>query len=300
MYKIGYLSGGNVTSRRPLLDAFSQGMRKFGYVEGQNLQIEGRYAAGKFEHLPALVQDLLAWQPDVLLVSSTPANLAAKSAKLNLPIVMVGVADPIGVGLIDSLSRPGGNLTGVTNIVVELTGKRLEILRDSVARLSRVAAIVNSADANTPLQLGVAEEAARALKLQMQPVLDVRQAGDLPGAFAAAVRARAQAAIRMVDPLASAFRQETSHLAIKHKLPMVFAFREDVEAGGLISYGTSLPDQYRQCPTFVHKIITGTKPAELPVEQPMRFEFAINLKTANQIGLTIPPNVLARADRVIR
>ena len=243
------------------------------------MRIEGRFADGKFERLPSLLQELLNWQPDVLLVASTPANLVAKAAKSSIPIVMVGVADPIGVGLIDSLARPGGNLTGVTNIVADLAGKRLEILREVVANVSRVAVIVNPADANASGQMRIADEAARALKLQLQPVLNVRQAGDLPGAFAAAVRARAQAAIRMVDPLASALRQETSHLAIKHKLPMVFAFREDVEAGGLISYGTSLPDQYRQCATFVHKIITGTKPAELPVEQPMRFEFAINLKT---------------------
>jgi putative ABC transport system substrate-binding protein len=300
MFKIGHLSGGTEASRQPLIEAFRQAMQKFGYLEGQTLRIEGRFADGKFERLPTLLQELLKWQPDVLLVSSTPANLAAKAANLNIPIVMVGVADPIGVGLIESLARPGGNITGVTNIVAELAGKRLEILKETVGKLSRVAVIVNPADANAVIQLRNAEAAARALKLQLQPVLNVRRAEDLSAAFETATRARAQAAIRMVDPLGSVLRQETAGLAVKHNLPVIFPFREDVEAGGLISYGTSLPDQYRQCATFVHKILKGTKPADLPVEQPMRFEFAINLKTANQIGLTIPPNVLARADRVIR
>jgi putative ABC transport system substrate-binding protein len=204
------------------------------------------------------------------------------------------------VGLIASLARPGGNLTGVTNIVAELAGKRLELLKEAVANLSNVAVLINPEDANAASQMRFAEEAARALKLQLQPVLHLRQADDWAPAFDAIARSRAQAAIRMVDPLASAMRQKTAQLAIKHKLPMVFAFREDVDAGGLLSYGTSLPDQYRQCATFVHKILNGTKPADLPVEQPMRFEFAVNLKTATQIGVTIPPNLLVRADRVIR
>jgi len=298
VYRVGYLSGGTETSRKPLLDAFRQGMQKFGYLERQNLLVEGRFADGKFERLPALLQDLLNWQPEVLLVSTTPANLAVKAANLNIPIVMVGVADPIGVGLIKSLARPGGNITGVTNIVAELVGKRLEILKETMGKLARVAVIVNPADANAVIQLRNAEAAARALKLNLQPVVNVRSAEDLPAAFETAKEA--QAAIRMVDPLVSALRQETARLAIKHKLPVIFPFRDDVEAGGLVSYGTSLTDQYRQSATFVHKILTGTKPADLPVEQPMRFEFVINLKTAKQIGVTIPPNVLARANSVIR
>ena len=284
IYRIGYLSGGTEVSRRPLLDAFRHGMQKFGYIDGQNLRIEGRFADGKFERLPSLLQELLNWQPDVLLVSTTPANLAAKAANLNIPIVMVGVADPIGVGLIESLARPGGNISGVTNIVAELVGKRLEILKETVGKVSRVAVIINPADANAVIQLRNADAAARALKLQLQPVVNVRSAADLSTAFETATRARAHAAIRMVDPLGSALRQDTARLAIKHNLPVIFPFREDVEAGGLISYGTSLPDQYRQCANFVHKIITGTKPAELPVEQPMRFEFAINLKNPERLG----------------
>jgi putative tryptophan/tyrosine transport system substrate-binding protein len=299
-YRIGYLSGGTEPSRQPLLAAFREGMKKFGYTAGQNLQIDSRFAAGNFERLPVLLQELHALKPDILLVSTTPANLAAKTANLATPIVMVGVADPIGVGLIDSLARPGGNITGVTNIVAELVGKRLEIIKEVVGNLSQIAVMVNRADANATIQLRNAEESARALKLQLHPVLNIQKADDLTLAFDKAVQSRAQAVIRLVDPLASALRQRTGVLAIKHNLPMMFAFREDVEAGGLLSYGASLPDQYRQCATFVHKILNGTKPADLPVEQPIKFEFVINLKTAKQIGLTIPPNVLVRADRVIR
>jgi len=294
------LSGGTEASRQPLLAAFRAGMKELGYEVGEHYRIDGRFAAGRFERLPQLLQELLAAKPDLLLVSTTPANLAAKRAKLTIPIVMVGVADPVGVGLIDSLAHPGGNFTGVTNIVAELVGKRLEILKEVIGKLTRVSVLVNRADANAPIQLRNAEEAARALKLQLQPVLNVQQADDLNGAFASMVQSRGQAAIRMVDPLGSALRQQTAELAIKHKLPMMFPFDQDAVAGGLLSYGTSLLDQYRQCATFVHKILTGRRPADLPVERPMRFEFVVNLKTAKQIGVTIPPNVLARADRVIR
>ena len=298
--RIGYLSGGTETSRRQYLEAFRQGMQKLGYVEGQNLVLDSRFAEGKFERLPSLIQELLGSKPDVLLVSTTPANLAAKAAVTTLPIVMVAVADPVGVGLVASLARPGGNITGITNIAADLAGKRLEILKEIVPHASRVAVFVNPADANAPLQMRNAEAAARALGIQLQPVLEVRSAEDLKGVFEAAVRARAGAVIRMVDPLLSPLRKQTAELATKHRLPVMYPFREDVEAGGLISYGTSLPDQYRQAATFVHKILHGTKPADLPVEQPMKFEFVINLKTAKQIGLTIPPNVLVRADKVIK
>ena len=266
VHRIGYLTAGSEGSRKQQVAAFHQGMQELGYANGTNYLMEGRYGAGKFDRLPALLKELIDWKPDVLLISSTPANLTAKSANLDIPRVMVGVADPIGVGLIKSLAKPGGNLTGVTNIVAELTGKRLEILKESVTNLSRVAVVVNPGDANAPLQLRHAEAAARGLGLQLQPILHLRRAAELKNVFKGAVAAGAQAAIRMVDPLNSALRRETAQLAIQHRLPMIFPFRQDAEAGGLLSYGSNSIDQYRQTAKFVDKILNGTKPGEIPVE----------------------------------
>jgi putative tryptophan/tyrosine transport system substrate-binding protein len=213
---------------------------------------------------------------------------------------MVLVADPVGVGIVQSLARPGGNITGVTNIVAELAGKRLELLKEIVPTASRIAVLVNPDNPNAAPQMRSAEEGARSLRVELGPVLAVRNAGDLEGAFEAAVRARAAGALRMIDAFAFILRKETATLAAKYRLPVIYPSREDVEAGGLMAYGTNIPEQYRQAATFVHKILRGAKPADLPVEQPTKFEFIINLKAAKQIGLTIPPNVLARADRVIK
>ena len=298
-YRIGFLAGGTEAAQRPNLAAFDRGMRDLGYVEGQGFSIETRFAEGKFERLPSFARELLARDPDVLLVSTTPASLAAKAATSTTPIVMVSVADPMGVGLIASLARPGGNITGITNIVSELTGKRLEILKEIVPTASKVAVLVNPNDPNAPLQMRNAELAAKNLAIQLQPVLEIRSADDLKSAFEAAARARADAGLRMVDPLESALRQQTVALAAQHRLPTIYPFRETVEVGGLASYGTNLPDQYRQAATFVHKIFNGAKPADLPVEQPVKFELVINLKTAKALGLDIPATLLARADEVI-
>jgi len=249
--------------------------------------------------LPALARELLAWNPDVLFVSTTPASLAAKAATSTVPIVMVSVADPLGVGLITSLSRPGGNMTGVTNIGAELTGKRLEILKEIVPATSRIAILINPDDQNALLQMQDARLAANKLGVQLEPVLHIRKEADLKEGFEAAVRAGAGGALRMMDPLATALRELTVALAAEYRLPMIYPFREDVVAGGVVSYGTNLPDQYRQAATFVHKIFTGAKPADLPVEQPTKFELIINLRTANALGLTVPPSLLGRADYVI-
>ena len=299
VYRLGQLSGGTAASRIPLLTAFMRGMRELGYVEGQNLVVEHRYADGKFERLPTMAQELLAWNPDALFVSTTPASLAAKAATSTVPIVMVSVADPQGVGLIADLSRPGGNITGVTNIGAELAGKRLEILKEIVPAASRIAVIINPNDANAPLQMSSARLAADKLAVQLEPVMNVRSGADLKNAFEGSVRSGARAAIRMVDPLGSDFRVQTVAFAAEFRLPTIYAFREDVLAGGLVSYGPSLPDQYRQAATFVHKIFTGVKPADIPVEQPTKFELAINLKTARVLGITVPPALLAIADEVI-
>ena len=298
VYRLGQLAAGTQALRKPLLDAFMRGMRDLGYVEGQNLVIEGRHAESDFQRLPALARELLTWQPDVLLVSQTPAGLAAKAATSTVPIVIVS-ADPVGVGLVTSLARPGGNITGVTNIGAELAGKRVEILKEIVPSAFRVAVLINPDDANASLQMNSAKPVADKLGVRLDPVLHVRGTADLKGAFEAAVRARAAAALRMIDPLSSTLRAQTVAYAAEFRLPTIYAFREDVLAGGLVSYGPSLPDQYRRAAAFAHKIFNGAKPADLPVEQPTKFELAINLKTAKALGLDVPATVLARADEVI-
>ena len=296
IYRLGHLSGGVAPQ---LFAAFKDGMRDLGYIEGQNLMIEHRNADGKFERLPLLVRELLAWNPDVLLVSTTPANLAAKAATSTVPIVMVAVADPLGVGLISSLSRPGSNVTGVTNIGAELAGKRIEILKEIIPTCSKVAILINPDDQNAQRQMVSAKIAAERLAIQLDPILSIRSEADLPVAFEAAVRARSTAVIRMIDPLGNALRKSTVALGGEYRLPVIYPFREDVLAGGLISYGTNLSDQFRQAATLVHKIFKGAKPADLPVEQPTKFELVVNLKTAKALGIDLPPTLLARADEVI-
>ena len=299
IHRLGQLSAGTRVSRVPLIEAFMRGMRDLGHVEGQTFIAQHRYAEGNFEQLPTLVRELLAWQPDALFVSTTPGGLAAKAATTTVPIVLVGVSDPLGVGLISSLSRPGGNITGVTNIGSELAGKRVEILKEIVPAASKIAVLINRNDANAPSQMNSAKFAADRLGIQLEPVLHIGNETDLRGAFHAAVRAGAQAALRMIDPLQVALRTQTAALAAEFRLPIVYPFREDVEVGGLVSYGTSLADQYRQAAAFVHKIFNGAKAGDLPVEQPTKFELAINLKVAKTLGLTVPPSLLARADEVI-
>jgi len=298
-YRLGQLHAGTAASRAPLLAAFAHGMGELGYVEGRNLLIERRYADGRFERLPTLARELLSWKPDVLLVSTTPGNLAIKAATSTVPVVMVSVADPIGVGLVASLAHPGGNITGVTNIGAELAGKRLEILKEIVPTASKVAVFINPDDQNATLQMDSAKLVADKLAVQLEPVLRIRSGSDLKGAFEAAVRARADAALRMLDPVATDLRNQTVQLAAEYRLPVIYPFLEDAVAGGLASYGSSLPNQYRQAAAFVHKIFNGSRPADLPVEQPIKFDFAINLKAAKVLGLTIPPTLLARADEVI-
>lgn len=297
--RIGYLSAGNEAATKDYVAAFKAGMGDLGHVEGRDFVFDARFADGHFERLPSLAKELLARDPDVLVVASTPANLIAKAATTTTPIVMVGVADPIGTGLISDLARPGGNITGMTNVVAQLSGKRLEILKKIVPAASKIAIIANPDDPNMPSQMSNAEPAAKLLQVRLDPVLAVRSADDLPRAFEAAKRAHANAALRMVDPLESALRKQTVALAAQYRLPIIYPFRESTEAGGLASYGTNLGSQYRQAATFVHKILNGAKPADLPVEQPTKFELVINLITAKSLDLTIPPSLLATADEVI-
>ena len=299
VYRIGHLSGSGEGASKAFMDAFRVGMRERGYVEKQNFTLEERYADGKVDRLPALAQELIALKCDLLLVSTTPGNLAAKAATTTIPIVMVLIADPVGAGVVSNLQRPGGNITGVTNIVAELTGKRLEILKEILPASSRIAVFVNPNDQNAPLQMRYAEGAARSLKIELRPVHEIRTPADLKPAFDAAAGARAHGILRMVDPLVFILRAQTADMAVQYRLPMMHVFREDVEAGGLVAYGANVPDQYRQAAALVDKILKGAKPGDLPVEQPSKFELAVNLKTAKAIGISIPQSIVLRADKVI-
>jgi putative tryptophan/tyrosine transport system substrate-binding protein len=299
LYRVGHLSGSGKGAIGGWVAAFRKGMTAHGYAEGKSWTFDERYAEGHFERLAPLAQELLALAPDVLLVSTTPANLVAKQATRAVPIVMVLVANPLGSGIVTNLRQPEANVTGITNIVAELAGKRIEILRELLPAATRFAVIVNPGDQNTPGQMQSAEQAARDLRLQLGPILEVRDPADLERAFTGAAAAKAQAAIRMIDPLVFVMRQQTAALAAQYRLPVIYPSREDVEAGGLIAYGTDIGDQFRRAATYVDKILKGAKAADLPVEQPTTFELAINLKTAKALGLTIPPSLLQRADQLI-
>ena len=298
-YRVGYLAAAARSTNQAQLAEFQQGMRDLGYVEGRNLVLEMRFADGKFDRLPQLARDLVQLNPDAIFVSTTPASLAIKAATPTIPIVFVAVADPVGVGLVPSVARPGGNVTGITHIVAEMTGKRLELLKEMVPSASRIAVLVNPDDPNATVQLKNAEAAAKPLGVQLQPIVTVRGASDLAGAFDQIARSGAAAALRMVDPQGAPLRTRTTELAMKHRLPVMFTFREDVEAGGLAAYGANLPAQYRQAATMMDKILRGARPGDLPVEQASKFELVVSRKTARALGLTIPPSVLLRADQVI-
>lgn len=299
MRRVGHLSGGGEFGSVRRVDAFRESMRALGYIEDKTYVLDQRYADANFERLPALARALLEGGPDVLLASTTPGALAAKQATRTIPIVFVGVADPVGAGIVPHLGRPGANITGITNITVELAGKRLELIKEIVPTAKRIAVLINPSDQNAPLQMRSAESAARRLEIELRPVLAVRNPDDLPKAFEAASRANAAAIIRMVDPLASMLQAETMALAAKHRLPVVFPHPEDAQAGGLIAYGTSIPDQYRQAAALVDKILRGANPGDLPVEQPRTFELVINLRAARELGVTIPRSMLLRASQVI-
>jgi putative tryptophan/tyrosine transport system substrate-binding protein len=288
------------TTPEPFADAFRQGLRDLGYIEGKNIQVEYRYGEGERDRIPRQVAELVQLKVDVLVVRSLPAIRAAKQATKTIPIVMVTTQDPVAVGLIDSLARPGGNITGLATLRRELAGKRLELLTEVIPKMSRVGVLW---DANAPgpaIAFKEYEAAARALKKPLQS-LEVRGPNpDLEGAFQAATKGRANGLITIANPVLNRYPKQIAELAIKNRLPSMCEQRRYVEDGCLVSYAANDDDQYRRAATYVDKILKGAKPADLPVEQPTKFEFVINLKAAKQIGLTIPPNVLARADRVIR
>ena len=303
MFRVGVLSGRGAPTppaSDPNADAFRQGLRELGYIEGKNIQLEYRYASGKGERFPDLVTELLQLKVDVLVSGTIQAIRAAKQATKTIPIVMITTADPVATALIESLSHPGGNITGLTRLIRDLSGKRLELLKETVPRISRVGVLGDATAQTTAAALKDYETAAGALKLQVQ-FLEVKSPKpDFDAAFQTALKQRVNALVAVSGALFLDHAKRIAELAIKHRLPSIHENNENVEAGGLLFYGANDADNYKRAAVYIDKILKGAKPAELPVEQPMKFEFVINLKSAKQIGLTIPPNVLVRADRVIR
>ena len=294
--RIGYLSPSDSHTPGPDVEAFRQGLLDLGYVEGKNILIEFRYLEGKPDRIPSLVAELVQLKVDILVLRSQPSICAAKQATKTIPIVMVTTQDPVKTGFIESLARPGANITGVTTLQRELSGKRLELLKEALPGTTRTAVL----SAGQPTDVELYKAPARALKIQLQ-LLEVRPTNpDFDALFRAAVNARANALVTVRGSGLNRYISRIADLAIKNRLPSMHEGVEYVEAGGLMSYTASDAESFRRAATYVDKILKGAKPADLPVEQPTKFVFIINLKTAKQIGLTIPPNVLARADRVIR
>jgi putative ABC transport system substrate-binding protein len=283
-----------------LLEGFKQGMREHGYVEGHNILLELRYAEGQAKQLPALAMDLVRSKVDVIVAITNPAVKAARQATQTIPIVMPIGSDPVGAGFAASLARPGGNITGLSAYSPELNGKRLELLKEAVPDLSRVALLMSPKVPGNPMDLKETEAAARSLRLRSQ-LYEVGGSSDLETVFKTMANEKADGFVVFPgQPTLFVSRNQIVELAARYRLPAVYPLADYVTAGGLISYGVNNLDLFRRAATYVDKILRGAKPADLPIEQPTKFEFVINLKTAKQIGLTIPPNVLARADRVIR
>jgi putative tryptophan/tyrosine transport system substrate-binding protein len=299
--RIGYVSGtGNTNTPGPLVEVFRQGLRDLGYIEDKSITVEYRFSDGNPVHEAELARELVRLNLDVIVIGPLPAIRAAKEATKTIPIVMVTTQNPVATGLVDSLARPGGNITGVTRLTRELSEKRLELLKDLVPSASRVGILLTADSQNAGISFKGYETAARALKLQLQ-ALEVRGPNpDFPAAFAAAGKGRVSAIVTVTTALIGRYSKRIADLATKNRLPSMFERTDYVEAGGLASYSSNEPESFRRAAVFVDKILKGAKPAEMPVEQPTQFEFVINLKTAKQIGLTIPPNVLARADKVIK
>ena len=300
--RIGYLSASDAATESTRAEATRLALRALGYIEGQNIAIEYRYAERKVDQAPELLAELVGLKVDLIVVSGGPTWIrAAKNATKTIPIVTTGVGiDAVVAGLVESLARPGGNITGLSILAPELSGKRLELLKEIIPKLSRLAVFGTSTSPDNAQSLKEVQLAAGALKVNPQ-YLDIRDPKDFETAFQAATKGRAQGVLMMVlGTFVGSRQKETVDLAVKHRLPVMYTGQASVEAGGLISYGVNNSDLDRRVATYVDKILKGAKPAELPVEQPTKFEFVVNLKTAKQIGITIPPNVLARADRVIR
>ncbi len=297
--RIGFLSSYSAERESIFLAAFQQGLLELGYLEGRNIFIEQRYAGGNFQKLPDLAAELLALRVDILVTTGTPAAQAAKNATSVIPIVMTLVADPVGTGLVASLARPGGNITGLSDFNAGVVAKRLQLLKEVVPSASRVAVLFNPANPTNPLQWKLTQAVAPALGVTLLS-LEAKGADDIDRAFTAIRKQLPEALIVIGDPLFGTHRRRIVELSVKSRLPATYSNREWADAGGLMSYGANFGDLYRRAATYVDKILKGAKPADLPVEQPTKFELVINLKTAKALGLTIPPSLLGRADEVIQ
>jgi putative ABC transport system substrate-binding protein len=297
--RIVYVTGGDPATRTQWIERFHEGMRDFGGRNGETYHFEVVGAKGRFADLPALIQPALERKPDVILVSTTPASLAVKAATSSIPVVFVAVGDPTGVGLIGSIARPEGNVTGLTNASVELPGKRLQLLAELIPGLRRVAVLVNPNDENAQLQIERTRDVADGLGIVLDPIAPIRNAAEMEPAYRSAVERGAQAAVRLTDPVATQLRPDTIRLAAAYRLPTIYAFREDVTAGGLIAYGADQGEIYHRAAYFVTRILGGVAPSELPVEQPTRFELLVNVRTARDLGLSVPDAILARSDEII-
>jgi putative ABC transport system substrate-binding protein len=297
--RIAFLSTASPSSIAARIEAFRQGLLELGYEDGRSIVVEWRYAEGQAHHLRELAAEVVRLKVDVIVTTGPTTTRSSKEATDAIPIVMAQDSDPVGNGFVASLARPGGNITGLSTLNPEINGKRLELLKEIVPRFSRVAVLGNSTTPGNAQALKETELAAETFGLQVQ-YLDVRVPKDIETAFRATNKTRAEVLLVLGSPVFVLQRRQIAELAVKSRLPAIYDRREFVDDGGLVSYGTNFPDLYRRAATYVDKILKGAKPADLPVEQPTKFELVINLKTATQIGITIPPNVLARADRVVR
>jgi putative ABC transport system substrate-binding protein len=298
VWRVGMLDTTSATLNAKNVDAFKASMRALGYVEGQNLIIDYRSADGRLERLPALAAELIGLKCDIIVTRGTPPAQAAKAATRTVPIVMASIAEPVETGLIESLARPGGNITGLSAFVTQLAQKRIELLKELAPQIARIGYLTNISNASVPAQWDETKLAAQALGLQAL-MFDVRKPEDIAPSFEAAIVKRINAFTVSNDSVLMASRRAVTELAARHRLPTVYASREYIDAGGLISYAAHYPDLYRRAASYVDRILKGAKPADLPVEQPTKLEIVVNLKAAKALGLTVPPTLLARADEVI-
>jgi putative ABC transport system substrate-binding protein len=294
--RIGYIGG---TTSSSATEAFRQGLREHGWIEGQNILVEYRSAEAKTERLPELATELVRLKVDVIVAASTPGAQAAQQATKTTPIVFTMVSDPVASGIVASLARPGANVTGLSNMLPEMSGKLLELLKEAVPRVSRIAVLYDPANPGKALEFKEMKAAAPALGVTLQS-LEVHTDKDVDGAFSTMTKVRLDGLVTFIDAVTSRHRQRIVDFAAKNRLPSIYQASDYVDAGGLMSYGLNRDDLYRRAAAYVDKILKGTKPADIPVERPTKFDLVINLKTAKQIGLTIPPNVLVRADKVIK
>ena len=295
--RVGYLGTSSASLEAELVNAFREGLRERGYVEGQNIVVEYRWAEGNYQRFPDLIADLVKLKVDLILTAGTPGALAAKRATQTIPIVMAVTGDAVATGLVSSLARPGGNLTGLTTMAPELEGKRLEILRELVPKLATLVVLLNTSNPFTAIQSEQTKISAKSLGIQVQPI-DLQRPEDLKDAFARFARQRPDAMTMVADRFLLAHRAEIVEFVAKTRVPAMYPYRDFVVAGGLMSYAPSYEDLFRRSATYVDKILRGAKPSDLPIEQPTKFEFLVNVKTAKTLGVPIPPSLLLRADHV--